>query len=93
MAFSSVSNRISATSSTPIPTPNKERLIRLPEVLQRVGICRAAVYRSIKEGVFPAPVAIGVRSVAWSERAIDTWIEARLQSSRTENTIQSGTLA
>lgn len=56
----------------------RSRLIRLPEVLDRVGISRSSIYSRISDGTFPAPIKVGARSVAWLESAIDEWISDRL---------------
>ncbi len=52
----------------------RERLIRLPEVLMLTGLSRSTLYRKVKEGRFPAPVSLGPRSVAWRESEVLTWI-------------------
>ncbi|QLA16239.1 helix-turn-helix transcriptional regulator [Desulfolutivibrio sulfoxidireducens] len=51
--------------------PEKERLIRLPEVLARVGYKRSRFLDLVRQGVFPRPVRIGPRAVAWQESVID----------------------
>ncbi|MXP15719.1 AlpA family phage regulatory protein [Altererythrobacter confluentis] len=50
------------------------RLIRLPEVQQRVGLGRSTIYRWMAEGRFPKPVQLGGYAVAWAEKDIDEWI-------------------
>lgn len=35
------------------------RILRLPEVIFRVGLKRASFYRSISSGVFPPPISLG----------------------------------
>lgn len=57
---------------------DKTRLIRRSEVIQRVGLCKASIYNRMNAGLFPRPVSIGGRSVAWLESDIDTWITERL---------------
>jgi prophage regulatory protein len=59
-------------------TPNR-RLLRLPEVKQKVGLSRTAIYRLIAEGQFPRQVCIGPRTVAWCQDALEAWIEQRIQ--------------
>jgi prophage regulatory protein len=59
-------------------TQDKPRLIRRSEVIQRVGLCKASIYNRMNAGLFPRPVSIGGRSVAWLESDIDTWITERL---------------
>lgn len=56
------------------------RLIRLPEVLNRIGISKTNVYRLIPEGKFPKPVRLGPNSVAWLEEDIDAWILERAKA-------------
>lgn len=41
-----------------------KRLIRVPEVLRRVGFSRTTMYELIKEGRFPDKVIIGARYTA-----------------------------
>ncbi|MBB1525584.1 AlpA family transcriptional regulator [Pectobacterium carotovorum subsp. carotovorum] len=59
-----------------------KRLIRVPEVLRRVGFSRTKMYELIKEGRFPDKVKIGLRSVAFIESEIDAWIEKIISDSR-----------
>ncbi|MFV3386028.1 helix-turn-helix transcriptional regulator [Pseudomonas sp. NY15364] len=59
-----------------IPVGN--RLLRRREVELKTGKSRAAIYAAIREGTFPAPVQIGLNSVAWLEAEVDTWIAERL---------------
>lgn len=53
-------------------------LERLNLVSQRTGRSRSAIYRDVELGIFPKPVKIGARAVAWNSDEIDAWIEARL---------------
>lgn len=62
-----------------------KRLIRVPEVLRRVGFSRTTMYELIKEGRFPDKVIIGARSVAFVECEIDLWIENTISDSRRNN--------
>lgn len=55
------------------------RLLRLPEVKQKVGLSRTAIYRLIAEGQFPRQVCIGPRTVAWCQDDLEAWIEQRIQ--------------
>lgn len=54
------------------------RLIRLPEVMSRVGLGRSTIYRWISEEKFPKPVQLGGHAVAWAETDIDAWIHTHL---------------
>ena len=54
------------------------RLLRLPEVMERVGLRHTAIYGRMARGQFPKPVRIGLRAVAWPESDIDRFVEARI---------------
>lgn len=56
------------------------RVIRLPEVLNRTSLKRDTMYRMIRSGVFPKPVKIAARAVAWPEAEIDQWLRDRAAS-------------
>lgn len=67
----------------PVVSTSK-RLIRLPEVLNRTGLCKAWIYRLISRNEFPAQVKLGARAVAFLESDIDTWIEEKIYLSHNE---------
>ena len=58
------------------------RILRLPEVMNRVGLKRAAIYLYVKQGSFPKQVNLGVRAVGWLEHEIDAWVNARIEITR-----------
>ena len=69
-----------AAVAPPAPCePAHSRILRLPEVMARVGLSRASVYLYIGKGLFPRPVAIGRRAVGWLESEIDAWLAARIR--------------
>lgn len=55
------------------------RLIRLPEVMSRVGLGRSTIYRWMSEGKFPKPVQLGGHTVAWVEDEVEKWIAEKLR--------------
>ncbi len=57
-------------------------LLRLPEVLRRVGASRSWLYAAIAAGSFPAPVRLGANAVAWREDEVTAWIETRPRAGR-----------
>ena len=50
-----------------------KRFLRLPAVIDLVGIKRTVIYERIKAGTFPKPVQIGARAVAWDEEELAQW--------------------
>lgn len=61
--------------------PATSRLLRLPEVLKRIGWSRSQLYKQIERGRFPRPARLSERTVAWLEADIDQWIEERVRES------------
>ena len=59
-----------------IPAPPVPRLIRLPEVMSRVGLKRSAIYQRMSEGRFPKSRSLGAKCAVWVEAEIDAWIYA-----------------
>jgi prophage regulatory protein len=55
-------------------TAKPQRLIRLNEVKQRVGLSRASIYKRMSEGRFPKSRSLGSRCAVWVEAEIDEWI-------------------
>ncbi len=53
------------TQSTVTPFLIPGQLVRLPKVLEALGIPRSSFYAGIKKGIFPKPVKLGERTSAW----------------------------
>ena len=51
-------------------------ILRLPDVIKSTGRKRSSIYRDVRKGTFPAPVALGPRAVGWRESDIEAWIAA-----------------
>lgn len=60
-----------------------DRLLRLPAVMAAVGAGRTFVLDRVRAGTFPQPVRIG-RATMWSEHAVQRWIAAQIESSRSD---------
>ncbi len=52
-------------------------ILRINEVVARVHISRATIYRLIGKGQFPKPVSIGNRAKGWIKSDVDSWFRAR----------------
>jgi len=53
---------------------SKFRFLKLTEVMSKTGLSRSGVYKGIKSGVFPRPVKIDGRSVAWLASDVEDWM-------------------
>ena len=63
---------IDANESVIVPP----RLLRLPEVMDRVGLRRSAIYQRMNEGRFPRCRSLGPKCSVWVEAEINAWIGA-----------------
>lgn len=69
-AISAVNSEMKAMASAP------PRLLRLPEVISRVGLRRSAIYQRMSEGRFPKCRALGPKCSVWVEAEINAWINS-----------------
>jgi prophage regulatory protein len=65
--------------------PSLQRILRLPDVMSRVGLRRASIYLHMTKGAFPKPISLSARAVGWLESDIDGWIAARIEVTRRQN--------
>lgn len=61
------------------------RLLRLPEVMGRVGLSRSTIYELMATGRFPRQIYLGARSVAWAQEDLDAWISQQQQRSQSQH--------
>ena len=62
-------------------TARRPRLLRLPEVMNRVGLRRSAIYQRMSEGRFPKCRTLGAKCSVWVEAEINEWIDIIARSS------------
>lgn len=53
------------------------KLIKLKDVIAMTSLSKASIYRQIKAGIFPRPIKVGQRAVAWVLDEIDSWLESK----------------
>lgn len=59
-------------SATPI-----DRVLRLKQVVEAVGLSKTTIYSAILSGDFPPPLKLHGRSVGWRSSEISLWIASR----------------
>ena len=64
-------------STMAIPSRQAQALWRRAKVEEVTGLKRSTLYSLIKNGLFPAPVKISARSVAWRDHEVMGWSDAR----------------
>ncbi|WP_437124130.1 helix-turn-helix transcriptional regulator [Billgrantia desiderata] len=62
------------------------KLIRLKEVMDRTGLGRSTVYKYMNLGLFPKPIKLGTRAVAWVESEVVAWIQLGIECRDSEST-------
>jgi prophage regulatory protein len=55
-----------------------QKLLRLPQVIERTSLRRSTIYEMMQAGNFPKPVKLNLRSNGWIEAEITAFIEARI---------------
>ena len=71
-------NSSSARNETATISP--PRLLRLPEVMSRVGLRRSAIYQRMNEGRFPKCRSLGPKCSVWVEAEINAWVQSVAES-------------
>jgi prophage regulatory protein len=62
-------------------SPQQLRLfIRLPAVLQKVGMSKSFVYDLITQDKFPKPVKVSSRISCWVAAEVDQWVQERIDA-------------
>ncbi len=54
-----------------------KKILRFPEVEEKIGLSRSTVWRLEKTGKFPQRVRIGLRGIGWYESEIDDFLANR----------------
>ena len=57
-----------------------ERLLRLPEVLERVPFWKTTLHARIRKGLFPQNIKLGSNMVAWVASEIEEWINTQIKN-------------
>ncbi len=54
------------------------KFLRLPSVIDKVGLSRSQIYKLIQRGDFPEPVKIGSKISVWIEEKLEMWMDAQV---------------
>jgi prophage regulatory protein len=60
----------------------RNRLLKMKEVLALTALSKASVYDLIKRGQFPKQIRLGKNSVAWVESEVYGWINQKIEMNR-----------
>ena len=75
-----------------IDNPTTLRIIRMKELVSKVGYARSTIYALIKEGHFPEPFKLvpNGRANGWFEKTIDKWMQDRANTTKGQNIYLEG---
>jgi len=60
----------------------QQRILRLPEVINRTGLSRSSIYLMISKNQFPSQINLGERMMGFLEEDVNIWIDERVKASR-----------
>ena len=66
------------------------RVLRLPELINTVGMSRSTIYALMGAGGFPQRVRLSERTVGWLECDVLDWIDQRVEASKPSPPYLSG---
>lgn len=49
-------------------------IYRMKDLPAAIGLSRAEIYRRLKSGDFPKPVALGPKAVGWTAESVRAWL-------------------
>lgn len=52
-------------------------IIRMKQLVKKVGLCKATLYNMVKKGEFPRQLRIGQRATGWRRSEVLAWMEQR----------------
>jgi prophage regulatory protein len=66
----------------------KLSILRLRAVIDISQLSRSTIYLRIQQGLFPAPIKLGPRSIGWPSQEVEALIAARI-SGQTDDEIRT----
>ena len=55
---------------------SRERMLRLPKVVERTGLSTTTLWRRERAGEFPKRRRLGPNSVGWMESEVNEWLRS-----------------
>jgi prophage regulatory protein len=62
-----------------------KRILRRPEVQNRVGLTHSQIDSLERRGLFPKRIKISVKAAGWLEHEVEAFIDQRIAASRGES--------
>jgi prophage regulatory protein len=64
------------------PSSSPDRFLTKPEVLRITGFSAATLWREVRAGRFPAPVALSAKRIGFLQSEIEAWVSNKVQARR-----------
>ena len=55
-------------------------LIPMKEVERIVSLKKSAIYKLMRQGIFPLPIRVGARAVRWRSDELEHYLETRVRA-------------
>ena len=62
------------------------KFISIDEVLEKTTFGRSSLYAKVSKGLFPKPVKVGSRKIAWPQSEVDQMMNFYLSTTNEEDT-------
>lgn len=56
---------------------NDRLVYRMPDLVKAVGLSKTTIYRMMRAGKFPRPIALSEDMVGWRPDEVKAWVDAR----------------
>ena len=68
---------------------NQMQFLRLPEVMQRVGLSKPQLYKLMAQNEFPSQIKICSRISVWLESDVVQWMQEQVQRNQEESPLDT----
>ena len=56
------------------------KILRLPQTIQKTGLSRSPIYTLLNAGKFPAKIQLSERAIGFLESEVNDWIQQKTQN-------------
>jgi len=64
------------------------RILKRPEVTIKTGLQQSTIYKLMASGDFPKQIKLTSKSVGWSSKDIDSWVESKVSRSPNDDGVE-----
>ena len=55
------------------------KILRMPDVMKKIGASRSTVYRLMAEENFPRSIKVSKRNIGWRLNDVENWLDHRAE--------------